>query len=73
MAAVYIVFLEIPAARDFYQVSPLEPVTIGVLLALGIVWTVVVHLIRRTHVVLAAENVLIDFVQRSWAARPRGS
>ncbi len=70
MAAVYIVFLEIPVARDFYQMSPVEPATIGVLLALGIVWTVAVHLIRRTHVVLAAENVLIDFVQRSWAARP---
>jgi cation-transporting ATPase E len=71
MAVVYIVLLEIPFAREFYQLVPLEPATIGLLLGLGITWTVAVHLVRRTHVVLAAENVLIGLAQRLWAARPR--
>jgi cation-transporting P-type ATPase E len=71
MAVVYIVLLEIDLARDFYQLTPLAPATIGLLLVLGIVWTAAVHLIRRTHIVLAAENVLIDLAQRAWAARPR--
>ncbi len=59
MALVYVVILELPIARDFYELVPLEPRTIGALVGLAVAWTAAIHLIRRTHVVRAAEDVLI--------------
>ena len=56
MAVIYIAFLEIPVARDFYQMSPLEPATIAVLLALGIMLDLRGPPHPTDDVVLAAET-----------------
>lgn len=65
MALVYIAILQLPIARDFYELEPLPAAMILALLGLGVVWTAAIHVIRRTHVVRAAEDVLIDLVRRA--------
>jgi cation-transporting ATPase E len=65
MAIVYIVILELPIAREFYELVKLPIETIVALLLLGIAWTGAIHLIRRTHVVRAAEDLLVALVLRA--------
>jgi cation-transporting ATPase E len=70
MAVVYVVILEIPLAREFYELTPPEPRTIALLFGLGVAWTAAIHLVRRTHVVRAAEDAIVRVARRLVGAKP---
>jgi cation-transporting ATPase E len=61
MLVIYLVMIEIPPLRDFYELTPMSVEVIAILLAIAGVWTVAVHLIRRTGIVGRIEDDL-------WAA-----
>ena len=43
----YLLILELPVARDFYELTPLPGSTIGLLVLAGAAWTVTVQLLRE--------------------------
>lgn len=64
MVAMYLLIRGLPVAREFYELSPLPPTTIGPLLLAGLAWTLVVHVLRGP--VGRLENDLSRLARRIW-------
>jgi hypothetical protein len=69
MLAIYMVILALPIARDFYELTPLGPREVLVLLGIGAAWTAAVHGARRMGVVQALGAAVVHTVRRE--ATPR--
>ena len=63
---IYLVMIQIPFLRDFYEMTPLPGTAIAALLAVAGAWTAVVHLLRRTGIVARIEDVIWTVVVRAW-------
>ncbi len=66
MLGIYLVMIQIPFLRDFYEMTPLPGTAIAALLAVAGAWTAVVHLLRRTGIVARIEDVIWTVVVRAW-------
>jgi cation-transporting ATPase E len=66
MLGVYLLFLQTPIVREFYELTPLSSEIVGQLLALSLVWTAGVHLIMRTPLVFRVEDAIWGFLVRTW-------
>ncbi len=64
MLVVYLVILALPVARDFYELATLSVRDVGILLAIGVAWTIVVHGTRRTSLVPRLEGALVRVARR---------
>jgi cation-transporting ATPase E len=74
MLVVYLAMTQIPVLRDFYELTELPLGVIVQLLIVAIAWTIAVHLVRRTGVVLRIENWMWAWVVQTWRRlRPRRS
>ena len=75
MLVVYLLMIQVPFLREFYELTPIPPNVILVLLAVAGLWTVVVHALRKTGIVARVEDVLWARAVRAWhRLRPaRGS
>ncbi len=67
MLVVYVAILQIPLARDFYELTPVPVEVLIPLIGMGAAWTLLVHLIRATGVVRRAEDRLGAIAGRSLA------
>jgi cation-transporting ATPase E len=66
MLAVYLVMIQVPVLRDFYELTPLPGAVIAVLLLVAGLWTLAVHVLRRTGVVARVEDALWAMLVRAW-------
>ncbi len=66
MLAVYLLMIQVPFLRDFYELTPLPGSVIAMLLAAAGLWTVAVHALRRTGIVARVEDVLWAALMRAW-------
>ena len=66
MLVVYLVMIEIPPLRDFYELTPLPLAEIAALLVIAAAWTIAVHVIRRTGVVGDVEDALWATLVGAW-------
>jgi hypothetical protein len=66
MLLVYLVLLEIPLMRDFYELTPLPADSIGQLLAVAVAWTAGVHLVIRTGIVFRVEDAIWGALVGVW-------
>ncbi len=72
MLVVYLVMIEIPPLRDFYELTPISLEVLAMLLVIAGAWTVSVHLIRRAGVVGRVEDVVWGAAVEAWRRlRPR--
>ena len=72
MLLVYLVMIQVPFLRDFYELTPLPPQMLALLLGVAALWTAVVHLLRRTGIVGRVEDALWAAVLGAWRrVRPR--
>jgi cation-transporting ATPase E len=75
MLAIYLVMIQVPLVREFYELTPLPGTVIAALLATAAVWTLVVHLLRRSGIVGRVEDAAWAGALRTWhrvlAARSR--
>ena len=58
MLIIYVAILHVPIARDFYELTPLEPSVLATLAAIGVAWTVVVQVAYRSGVIGSFEDRL---------------
>jgi cation-transporting ATPase E len=66
MLVVYLVLLEIPLMREFYELTPLPGPIIGQLLAISTAWTAGVHLILRRGIVFRVEDAILAALVGAW-------
>jgi cation-transporting ATPase E len=62
MVVIFVAILEVPLARDFYELSPLPPAVIGLLGLVGLIWALAVRLFHRA--VQRFEDALWTLAQR---------
>jgi len=67
MVALYVLILEVPVARDFYELTPLPWSTIGVLVLVWAVWTLAAQALRRP--VGRLEDALSRLALRLWRVK----
>ena len=66
MLVVYLFMIQVPFLRDFYELTPLPASVIAQLLVAAGLWTLAVHLLRRTGIVGRVEDALWAAVVRAW-------
>jgi cation-transporting ATPase E len=66
MLVVFLVMTQVPVLRDFYELTPLPPATVGQLLLVALAWTAAVHLLRRTGIVGRVEDAIWAATARAW-------
>jgi cation-transporting ATPase E len=72
MLAVYLVMIQVPFLRDFYELTPLPGPVIALLLGAAGLWTAGVHLLRRTGIIRRVEDALWAALVGAWhRVRPR--
>ncbi len=72
MLLVFLVMTQVPFLREFYELTPLPRDVLLALLGVAGLWTVAVHLLRRTGIVARVEDALWAAVMRAWhRLRPR--
>jgi cation-transporting P-type ATPase E len=74
MLLVYLVMIQVPFLRDFYELTPLPPQVLALLLGVAALWTAGVHLLRRTGIVRRVEDALWAAAVGAWRrVRSRGA
>ena len=72
MLLIYLVMIQVPFLRDFYELTPLPPQVLALLLGAAALWTAGVHLLRRTGIVGRVEDALWAAAVGAWRrVRPR--
>lgn len=66
MLVIYLVMIQIPLVREFYELTVLPPDILGLLLVAAGAWTIVVHLLRRTGIVARVEDIAWAALVRAW-------
>ncbi len=66
MLAVYLAMIQVPAVRDFYELTPLPGAVLAQLLGTAAIWTVAVHLLRLTGMVGRVEDAAWSAVVGAW-------
>jgi cation-transporting P-type ATPase E len=66
MLVVYLFMIQVPFLRDFYELTPLPASVIAQLLVAAGLWTLAVHLLRRTGIVARVEDALWSAVVSVW-------
>ena len=72
MLVVYLVMIQVPFLRDFYELTPLPGPVLALLLGTAAIWTAGVHLLRRTGIIRRVEDALWEAALAAWRRlRPR--
>ena len=66
MLLIYLVMVQVPFLREFYELTPLPADVLVMLLVVAGIWTAVVHALRRTGIVARVEDLLWAAVLRAW-------
>jgi cation-transporting ATPase E len=66
MLVVYLLMIQVPFLRDFYELTPIPGRAIALLLGAAGLWTLGVHLIRRTGIIARVEDLLWAAIVRAW-------
>ena len=66
MLVVFVVMVQVPFLREFYELTPLPADVLVALLVVAGIWTAVVHALRRTGIVARVEDLLWAAVLRAW-------
>ena len=66
MLVVFLVMLQIPFLRDFYEMTPLPADVIAMLLVAAGLWTLAVHVLRRSGIVARVEDTIWAALVRAW-------
>jgi hypothetical protein len=66
MLVVFVVMVQVPFLREFYELTPLPANVLVMLLVVAGIWTAAVHALRRTGIVARVEDVLWAAVMRAW-------
>jgi cation-transporting ATPase E len=72
MLVIYLVMIQVPFLRDFYELTPLPGPVLALLLGTAALWTAGVHLLRRTGIIRRVEDALWAGAVAAWRRlRPR--
>ena len=66
MLVIYLVMIQLSPLRDFYELTPLPPGVIAVLLVAAGLWTLAVHVLRRSGIVARVEDAISAGLVRAW-------